>query len=58
MYEPSVDIWTYVASMPYGVNHAACATDGRHMYIFGGRRGGNVLSDGFDHVQVSQLDII
>ena len=52
MYNPANGVWTFVASMPFGVNHAAYATDGRHMYIFGGRRGGNDVSDGFDHIQV------
>jgi N-acetylneuraminic acid mutarotase len=47
-----MDRWTLLASMPRPVNHAAGATDGRRFWIFGGRGGDNVVSNGYDTVQV------
>ena len=47
-----MDRWTLLANMPLAVNHAAAATDGRRLWIFGGRGGGNVVSNGYDTVQV------
>jgi N-acetylneuraminic acid mutarotase len=38
--------------MPAGRNHAASATDGTKFYIFGGRTGGNTVSNGFNDVQI------
>jgi N-acetylneuraminic acid mutarotase len=42
--------------MPLGRNHAAAATDGAKLYIFGGRGpgsgDGNVVAVGFDDVQI------
>ena len=38
--------------MPYARNHAATGTDGEAMWIFGGRKGKNVPSDGYDTIQV------
>lgn len=52
VYDPATDQWTEIAKMPRGVNHAAAATDGRKLYVFGGRGGQNVPSNGFDTVQV------
>ena len=43
---------TAMSPMPMGRNHAATATDGERMYIFGGRSGGNSPADGFDDVQI------
>jgi len=51
-YDPVMNAWTAIASMPMGVNHAASATDGRRFYIFGGRGGANVPSNGFNYVQI------
>jgi N-acetylneuraminic acid mutarotase len=42
--------------MPAGRNHAASATDGQKLYIFGGRGAGsgdsNVVAEGFNDVQI------
>ncbi len=39
--------------MPHAVNHAASGTDGRKLYIFGGRDGSmNFVYDGYDYVQI------
>ena len=34
---PSTGVWTLFASMLVGINHQAAGTDGKKMYIFGGR---------------------
>ena len=52
VYDPVANTWTSIASMPMGVNHAAASTDGSKLYIFGGRTGGNVLSTGFNEVEI------
>ena len=44
--------WTPIAQMPFGVNHAAAGSDGRRLYIFGGRDGCNCLSPGFNYAQI------
>eukprot|EP00055_Hartaetosiga_balthica_P006957 m.23143 g.23143 ORF g.23143 m.23143 type:complete len:904 (+) comp5525_c0_seq1:204-2915(+) len=44
--------WSRFGDMPFPVHHAASGTDGHKFYIFGGRQGGNWLSEGFQHVQV------
>lgn len=55
-YDPANDTWTELAPMPLGRNHAAAATDGQRLYVFGGRGAGsgdaNVVANGFDDVQV------
>lgn len=51
-YSLSLDQWTLTAQMPLGVNHAAAGTDGRRLFIFGGRDGGNEVSNGYDAVQI------
>ncbi|MEM7309398.1 MAG: IPT/TIG domain-containing protein [Planctomycetota bacterium] len=52
VYDPVLDAWTVLADMPAGRNHAAAATDGTRFYVFGGRDGANLVSNGFDDVQV------
>ncbi|HZN66151.1 MAG TPA: kelch repeat-containing protein [Tepidisphaeraceae bacterium] len=44
--------WMRLPAMPRGVNHAAAATDGRRVYVFGGRAGHGGVEDGFNTVQV------
>eukprot|EP00041_Stephanoeca_diplocostata_P026390 m.711648 g.711648 ORF g.711648 m.711648 type:complete len:413 (-) comp22953_c0_seq5:3761-4999(-) len=50
----SVDeVWTRRANLLHGVDHAACATDGRKMYVFGGRHvGRNIVAPGMDYTQI------
>ncbi|MGH2652617.1 MAG: Kelch repeat-containing protein, partial [Actinomycetota bacterium] len=54
--DPRTRAWTLLAPMPLPRHHAASATDGTRLYVFGGRgpgsRGGHVLAKGFDDVQV------
>ena len=54
VYDPMLDQWTTLAQMPDAtkVNHAAAATDGSKLWIFGGRGGANVPQPGYDVVQV------
>lgn len=52
VFDPAVNRWSFVRSMPKGVNHAASATDGRKLYVFGGRGGTNVVGNGVGIVQV------
>ena len=56
VYDPVLDDWDQggslnLALMSTPVNHAASATDGNKLWVFGGRQGGNVPQDGFDTVQ-------
>jgi N-acetylneuraminic acid mutarotase/glucose/arabinose dehydrogenase len=52
-YDPQTDTWgPALAPMPVGRNHAAAATDGGKLFVFGGRTGPNQVSNGFDDVQV------
>jgi len=51
-YDPATDFWRPLPPMPTGVNHAASATDGQKLYVFGGRGGGNWPQPGWDVVQV------
>ncbi|MEZ5317124.1 MAG: kelch repeat-containing protein [Vicinamibacterales bacterium] len=48
--------WTPIAPMPRPRNHAASATDGERLYVFGGRGPGsgdaNVVANGYDDVQI------
>lgn len=48
--------WQPIAEMPRPRNHAASGTDGKRLYVFGGRGPGsgdaNVVADGFDDVQI------
>ena len=52
VFDPASDAWTNLQQMPSGRNHAAAATDGQRMFIFGGRRGGNFVANGFDDVMI------
>lgn len=53
VYDPATDSWTELAPMPDGGrNHTAAATDGTKFYLFGGRRGGNFVANGYDSVMV------
>ncbi len=51
-YDPGADTWTALAPPPLARNHAAAATDGKKLYIFGGRGPGsgdfNTTTPGFD----------
>jgi N-acetylneuraminic acid mutarotase len=55
-YSPASNTWTMLPTMPQGRNHAASATDGRRLFIFGGRGPGSgddgSLANGFDTVQI------
>ena len=55
-YDPVADTWTTLTPMLQPRNHAASATDGQKLYIFGGRGPGsgdsNTLANGFDTVQI------
>jgi len=53
VYDPILDQWTTRAGMPDGGrNHAAAATDGQKLYVLGGRKAGNFVTNGFDSVMV------
>jgi N-acetylneuraminic acid mutarotase len=53
VYDPATDAWTALAQMPDGGrNHAAVATDGTKLFVFGGRRGGNFVTNGYDSVMI------
>ena len=53
VYDPVANTWTSKASMPdAGRNHAAAGTDGTKLFVFGGRRGGNFVANGYDSLMV------
>lgn len=58
VYDPQLDTWTPLASMPTGQgrNHGAAGSDGERLFIFGGRGvgsgAGNQVADGFDTVLI------
>jgi N-acetylneuraminic acid mutarotase/glucose/arabinose dehydrogenase len=53
VYDPALDQWTNQSAMPdQGRNHAAAGTDGTKLYVFGGRRGGNFVANGYDSVMI------
>src|SRR5262249_38858637 len=52
VYDPAGDTWTMRPPMPQGRNHAASATDGTFLYVFGGRVGPNAVANGFDTVEI------
>lgn len=55
-FDPISGVWTRIAPMPRARNHAAAGTDGRLLYIFGGRGPGsgnsNMVANGFNDVQI------
>ena len=51
-YDPATNTWSALPNMPRGVNHAASATDGSRLFVFGGREGRNELGNGIATVQV------
>jgi N-acetylneuraminic acid mutarotase len=51
-YNFQADFWTPMSSMPEAVNNAAAATDGYYLYIFGGRKGDELVSTGYNYTQV------
>jgi N-acetylneuraminic acid mutarotase len=55
-YNPATNTWADLAAMPQPRNHAAAATDGKKLWVFGGRGPGsgpnNTVANGFDTVQV------
>lgn len=51
-YNPATDKWKDLSPMLHACNHAGSATDGKRMFVFGGRGGGNWPSRGFDAVQI------
>jgi len=53
VYDIATDAWTTRAPMPdFGRNHAAAGTDGQKFYVFGGRRGGNFVTNGYTSVMI------
>ena len=56
VFEPASRKWRVIAAMPHARNHAASATDGTRLFVFGGRGPGsgdsNVVANGFDDVQI------
>ena len=56
VFDPAAGTWDDIAPMPAGRNHAASATDGRRLFVFGGRGAGsgngNTVAIGFDDVQI------
>jgi hypothetical protein len=55
VYDPVSDTWdaggVSLPPMPVPTNHAASATDGTALWVFGGRGGGNWPQPGYDVVQ-------
>ena len=55
VYDPASDTWdaggVSLPPMPVPTNHAASATDGTALWVFGGRGGGNWPQPGYDVVQ-------
>src|SRR6185503_20388363 len=51
-YDPATDEWTTKAPMPQGRSHAASGTDGTKLFVFGGRRGLDLVINGLDSVMV------
>jgi N-acetylneuraminic acid mutarotase len=52
VYDPAFGTWTPRAPMPVGRNHTAAGTDGTRFFVFGGRDGGNFVTNGFNDVQI------
>lgn len=56
-YDFTTKVYTEVAPMPHGVNHAAHVSAGKRMFVMGGRDGGNVPAEGFDYFQTYDADL-
>eukprot|EP00045_Choanoeca_perplexa_P011322 m.119454 g.119454 ORF g.119454 m.119454 type:complete len:450 (+) comp15592_c0_seq1:84-1433(+) len=53
IYNPNTNTWNLnIPDMPQDVHHTASGSDGSKFYVFGGREGGNGLSDGKGYVQI------
>ncbi|MFT7465167.1 MAG: hypothetical protein ACI9EF_003531, partial [Pseudohongiellaceae bacterium] len=52
IYDPVLDSYAPMASIPIGRHHTAAGTDGTKLWVFGGRDGANTVSNGYDDVQV------
>jgi N-acetylneuraminic acid mutarotase len=51
-YNPATNTWSAIAPMPRRTQHAASATDGKKLYVFGGRDGAGHPENGFATVQI------
>lgn len=55
-FNPAKSTWTPIAPMPLARNHAASGTDGKRLFVFGGRGPGsgaaNTVANGFAEVQI------
>ena len=53
-YDPGLDLWTAIASMPNAtkVNHAAAGSDGASFFVFGGRAGDGSPTPGETFLQI------
>eukprot|EP00952_Eustigmatos_sp_NYUAD-ZCMA_P008981 37170-Eustigmatos_ZCMA.PRE.1 len=52
IYDIKNDAWSPGPSMPQGRNNAASGTDGKRVYVFGGRDAADSASPSYDTVQV------
>jgi N-acetylneuraminic acid mutarotase len=53
VYDPVLNTWTALAAMPdMGRNHAAAGTDGAKLFVFGGRRAGNWVTNGYNSLMI------
>jgi len=51
-YNPANNTWTIVASMPLARSGAGFGNDGKKFYVFGGREGKDITTNGTDTVQI------
>jgi N-acetylneuraminic acid mutarotase len=60
VFEPRLSVWRPIAPMPRARNHAASGTDGRRLFVFGGRGpgsgDGNRVANGYDDLQIYDPD--
>jgi N-acetylneuraminic acid mutarotase len=52
VYDVATNTWTSIAPMPVGRCYAACGTDGRKLYVFGGSTGAVVPGPDSNDVQI------
>ncbi|MEM8873799.1 MAG: malectin domain-containing carbohydrate-binding protein [Planctomycetota bacterium] len=53
VFDPVTHVWTTgLAEMPLAADSAATGTNGSSLFVFGGRSGGDAVSNGFDTVQI------